>query len=303
MTDDEVKRLYQVWSEYLKENEYYELFCKWVRAIAKITPNLDLRYRKIVFAGPSEKYEDFASRGENPTFMYVPVKLKNCGYYTELTETYTWWGDIHDDKHLEFLFDKLNNNVYYFPGIINNGNINQVIVKYIAECEKHYQTEKKKIPTLEEVKNFFKETENFSKPFLTLSIPLDTPKEILISQFDKIITDLQKEWEKEKAQFSIVPFPEPSKTISIKDIEFYERYLQVYRLKDRQGLSWKEVIEKLDPKGEIHPSERNLYDPREWRKERDNARDIIKNVGQNIFPGEYGWKRRKERKLKNRTTK
>lgn len=57
-------------------------------------------------------------------------------------------------------------------------------------------------------------------------------------------------------------------------------------------------MKAVDPENKIH-SEATDY--KVWRRELDNAKDIIGNVGRNIFPGEYGQvKERKKRTTKKR---
>lgn len=128
----------------------------------------------------------------------------------------------------------------------------------------------------------------------TLGIPIEADIDDLVRQFREMVSKKQEE-AKVKPVKKAPPFPLPSRKLSESDIKNLRRYLEVYHLKEIEKLSWGEVIQKLDPKDKIHKS----LDPKVWRRERDNARDVIENTSNNIFPGEYG----QVRQRKKRTTK
>ncbi len=130
--------------------------------------------------------------------------------------------------------------------------------------------------------------------YISLAIPINVPIDDLIEQFKEIVFKKQEEI-KTKSVEKKPPFPSLSRKLPERDLICLRRYLEVYRLKEIEGLSWGEVIQKVDSKDEIHKS----FDPKVWRRERDNAKDIIKNTERNIFPGEYG----QVRERKKRTTK
>ena len=126
--------------------------------------------------------------------------------------------------------------------------------------------------------------------YFSLLIPYGVPIDKLMEQLREIVLKKIEGRQPDKRPL----FPLPSRKLSGGDIKNLRRYLEVYRLREVKRLGWEEVIKELDPDNRIHKA----FDRRSWQLENQSAKDIIENVGRNIFPGTYGQNIRKGKNRK-----
>ncbi|MEW6380813.1 MAG: hypothetical protein AB1611_14565 [bacterium] len=195
-------------------------------------------------------------------------QIENLGFnqVKNLTLVFWDWGDVHNLSWEEKLCD-------------------------IQQRMYRYQPPKDILP-FPNLPTFFPEFSKILRDpnFFTIGIPLNVPIDDLMEQIRLIISKKQEE-------LKINPikkhprFPLPSKRLSESDLKNLRRYLEVYHLREVEKLNWKDVIQRVNADNGIHKS----IHLKVWQRERDNARDIIENVGKNIFPGEYGQVKERKR--------
>ena len=206
-----------------------------------------------------------------------------------LYKVYESWGDIHTtpwEDTIERICQRIKS---YMQSSDDNPKVWEYSPLWAFDiCVQSYKENFKRNPRLKEIRKFFAMEENpkWCEDNILLKVDINTPIEDLTRQFRKIVSEKRKSRElSDKDTEQYAPFPKPSKALNGKDVECLERYLEVYRLRENQGLSWKEVADRIDIDGEIHG--KGCFTLDVWRKERNKAKLIIKNAGRNIFPGQY----------------
>lgn len=215
------------------------------------------------------EFENFVSLPEKERPLF-PFSDWNVSQVINFQNVYPYWGNVSISSWEETL-PRINNEINQ---AINDNGLSKKIVELKEE----------EYPSLS-FKYDFRGMEMIHQHHIALAIPLNASIDDLVEQFREIVTKKQKEVKREERPL----FPLPSRKLSEDDINLLKRYLEVYRLKEIEKLSWEKVRENFPG---IHES----IHLKVWQRERDNARDIIENTGRNTFPGEYGQvKERKKR--------
>jgi len=217
--------------------------------------------------------QEFKTLGEK---AFLPLGDWQHSKVVGFAKVYSYWGDIFINSW-EDTFTEINRRIEQQVGKDNDPS------RKIVEQDK--------LSSLREFTSLEEAYITIPQNYFSLSIPYGVPIDKLMEQLREIVLRKIEGRQPDKRPL----FPLPSRKLFECDIKNLRRYLEVYRLKEIARLSWGEVIQQVDPRDEIN----KCLDPKVWRRERDSARDIIENVGRNIFPGEYG--QVKERK--KRTTK
>jgi len=234
----------------------------------------------------------------------MPEKLKECKYLSKLPEVFYYWGDIYCTKNFKAwqnrlaAFDEAYHYFFdpdhpFFPYISYSHDLDRVITNELIVLDGFYSQEYGRPPTFEEVQKYFQNEEKIkhSEGYLYLYIPLDMPKNKIKKWCMEVIEKEKAEhdkslWDKnEGVTKSTMLVPPLSREISEKEIEDWNRYLQVYTTL-KKTRSWEKTIQIIDPDGKIHPreTEEQILNPRIWRKEKGKAEKIINGVGRNAFP-------------------
>ncbi|MGA1825946.1 MAG: hypothetical protein ACMUIP_14920 [bacterium] len=290
---------YHLWYEYLKENDYYKLFCEWINMNEDTLFEKKEFIRKSMKKGQRGKILSQKTRIIRGKFIITPdqclslpsfpEELRECKYFPKLFEVFKFWEDIHSiswEEKLENITYLLYRDKWVDPTLkISEYSPASDIEMRIKAYNKHFN----KDPLLEQLRGDISLYEKHYPNHFFLRVPQKLPINVLIEQFKNILSEKQQEHKKE------LSFPVPTKHLTQKDAKFLRRYLKIWCMVKREGLNIHEAREKMDPNDQIH---KKWYATRSWQREINNAEDIINNVGQGFFPGFYGEYKKKIKKTK-----
>lgn len=254
---DNKKEFFRLWYEYLKESDDYKKYCEWMRKRREIS------HTKEEPLAPADRF-----------LPPYPEGLEQCENFVYFQGVFVQWDDIHAFSFEEcykakkefFQEDMLITD--YYP-ILEN-----YIDNYIRIYkEKHPDKE----PSLREFKDWFFDPQFMINPwdvYLKVNAACGSTTK-LIEEFRQVINKKKEE-----------PIVKQLKKIlnpSMRELKERRRYLEVFKLRG-QGLGWDDVLQRLDPKREIHKEQDEADLKRAWHKDLQEAKKIIASTERGYFP-------------------
>lgn len=219
----------------------------------------------------SDKYKEYC----------VEIKRKPASNEKEFVRNptmginYSIFGDVHTQPLEDILSSIEDWNIFFTPIY----DYSEFISDDIDLCTDHFKEKYNREPNIEEMKTFLINLlSNPSQLYLRIDITNGTVEEIT-EAFEKRLKIYKKETLQQQRAGRKKLFMNPS--TRIREDELY-RYLQVYDL-SHQGLEMKEIIKKMEPSKDN--TDVNIQ--RTFYRDLENAKNIIRNVENCVFPGEY----------------
>jgi len=281
--------IYGLWYEYLKLNEYYKEFCRWIKifGINDLYNEGDLCW---------EQFSESMLPDNWQASIDLPEKLKGYKYLYKLPDIFHYWGDIYSVASFNDWIIKLANlsDTYryffdpehpFYPDIGYSYDIGRMISSELMIFGTSYHQEHGRDPSFKEVEAYFLNSKRISRTYgyLHLSIPLDMPFKKIKEQCEDIFKKEKNKWDRDK---SILPVPDiesfRGKKSSYKEkIISLRECLEVY--KERQNnpkKPWWEIAGTLEKKGIKLGDNFEVTAIQRY----NNAITLIKNTGSNKFP-------------------
>jgi hypothetical protein len=274
---DKQKDTYRLWAEYLKEVFSYRLCCDLIKqrvSKEKAIENLRLcGKRRSSRQANTKLIEAILEMWNEIYFHFGDVFSKNFNF------DQLWEG--HLSKELE-RYDSRNG-----VRLLDDEWLEYLAKKWAENITKRCNEEKRPITAKDIEQEVLSLRPN--KWFAFMSVQNYRSKGYLIKRFDETITELKKrnkitEYD-EMIETNSYNRPTPVKRRLVGELQ---KYLDVYRMrKQTPQPTWKTIIETLGAK---FPGEKGDYTENNRRLflgYYQKAKQIIKNVNEHIFPGDY----------------
>ncbi len=268
------KTFLNLWWKYLKRSAIYKEYCESSRE--------------------DNKEESL------PKQFTIPVKFEETGDIAGVVDPQFLWnwynfGDVHRNSFEKWWrgFKKVDKTEAENIQGVETYNIKQEIDSCIESFKKSYGRE----PTLQEFKDeLLYLTNNYDVSYLKINFMAPSTKEDLIKQLcdfvrNKLIDSFIRI---SRAAYHLTPFTVTKYRDSSLRADELKRYLQVYDL-DKKDVDMKDIVKIVKP--EKNCDSVNVI--RAFNLDLERANNIIENVEQGIFPGDYQPKKRKKRKKRD----
>jgi hypothetical protein len=289
---EQLKDKYSLWVDFLKESEPYKHYCQHEADPSELKK---WPLRRIYWSGWNQL--------KNDTTLDARFQHRFFGVYLIFRDVHSpdydfekWWKDVM--LKLITLFEKEPYIVLKMDGVLKwyakelvlqLDEVLEAVFEGFAQnkiLNKEYVMELCKIVMERTLKNHFQERKGFI-PLLTFT---QLPKEKLIKRFTETIVEHKRRYqitaaEEKEFMHSILPMP-----ISKRLTSELETYLKVYRMR-KVKVKWIDIVKQMSPayiyvdknsKEQIDENARRLF-----QLYREKAQNIIKNVENGKFPGEY----------------
>jgi hypothetical protein len=269
--DENRKEVLNLWWEYLKRSDIYKEYCVIVRN------NLDKGIRFNGIKWPKKFKEEKGIENKLSQNMFY--------YHVTFGDVYlntfnNWWRKrkITQGEEIE-----INNyreiEIYDFEQDVNS-------------CIESFKSDKGREPTLQEFRDKFLFNKNtfFNNLYLRINLLTSDKTENLVKHVSKIVKEQRRDpYIRElRSKINLEQFS----SARVKETYFkpreLERYLEIYDLKEKEGLTMNGVIEKMG-KDSKDTDIRSIF-----HQDLKRAKKIIKNVESCRFPGDYQPKKPKD---------
>ena len=247
MTEQELKKIYYLWIEYLKLSPKYQIFCNQMKGRSEIS------------------------------LSPLPDEFKGK---EGLIVNYIIFGNVHE-KSFEEIWPSLD----FWNAVASPiSDYGESISSVIDDCIDNFKNEHGKEPTANEIKELLvKMYQNPTTLYLKIDLTNGTLDEV-VDRFKKMIKDYREARKTlqyiKKHEISSSLFLKLNTRINMKKVK---KCLDIYHLKVMGKLKMKQVIEKIGDKTEVpYSTEKNIQRP--YWKDLKRAKEIINNVEKGIFP-------------------
>lgn len=295
---EKAKRTYELWIEYLKENDEYKYRCE--LSSEGFSEFIDRNKRKLsgelvemdlfgIAEAPSD--EEIYKRicQYNSDFAKYEINDAIGRFWSKHNKTYNFFGNIHaSDYDFEVWWKE-----YAMVRIEKKDDDSWIIHKIDKGSVSLYANEL--IASIDEdeigldlIKEHFSTWHGEREGRLTLLVNTNYPLAELGKVFNEIIQEHKERYgitpikEKEYAN-RMVPSP-----ITARQVSELATYINVHKFQ-KNGMKYKDIVRTIQPNSPYIDEEGRLDETgrRMYLAYNQKAKRIINNVGEGIFPGEY----------------